>query len=390
MTKRSIATLLPALLALALLSCVKGYHLTREALAVPSAWPVFRGAYSGVGAKPLGAFGGKFNILWEKSSNDKPAGPLALSHGQLAYSGTRRKIRFYDLSTGEYLGRIKSIGVPQTGLTVFDSLAFFAVAPKKSTLYGVNLLKGKRFWSRSVKDAAAGSIIGENRLFVSSNEGVLKAFDFQGNLLWTFEDSSRFSTGPSYADGKLFQPSDRHGLLVLSADDGSEIRRIQVDGPMVSAVAVWDLAYGVDVLGNVYAIDYDLGSIVWQTKLDGPIWTAPVYVGGRLFVGHSGGGVEALDAATGARLWRVDLNEVIKASPVIAGKYLIVGTMTGKLFAIDADNGTIVDQRQLDGAIATAPVTDGSRVIIATESGTIVCFGETNAQKRPKSNGDDP
>ena len=390
MTRRFAAILIAALLATALLSCAKRYHLSREALAVPSAWPVFRGSYSGVGAKPLGAFGGKFNLLWENSSNDKPAGPLALSHGKLAYSGTRRKIKFYDLKSGAYLGRIKSVGVPQTGLAVADSLAFFAVSPKKSGLYGVNLLRGKRFWNRPVKDAAAGSIIGENRLFVSSNEGVLSAYDLEGETLWRFEDSSRFTTGPSYADGKLFQPSDRHGLLVLSADDGSELHRIKVDGPMVSAVAVWDLAYGVDVLGNVYAIDYDQGSIVWQTKLDGPIWTAPVYVDGRVFIGHSGGGVEALDAATGKRVWRVDLNEVIKASPVMAGKYLIVGTMTGRLFAIDADDGTIADERQLDGAIATSPVTDGSRVIVATESGTIVCFGEANAPERSKSDGDDP
>jgi len=359
------------------LSCSHPYRLTEQQLSRPSPWPFHRGDLSSLGSVHEGTFNGKLDILWERKRGEKPAGPLSVYHGSLVYPGTKNKIRFYDGLTGKEQGYIKSHGAAQTGVAVHDSLAFFATSPRKSWLRCVNLRSGKQLWKQYIKDAAAGSIIVDNKLLISSTDGRLTAYRPEdGSLIWTFEAEGGFVAPPSFANGRVFQPCDNGTLYVISPTDGSELYRVEVDGPMVSAVAVSTMIYATDMFGHVYGIEPEDGRIVWDNRLNGPIWTTPAVSDGRIFVGHSGGELVVLDAADGQILWQFDAGEVVRASAIVVGGYVLVGTMGGKLFSLDAADGRLIEQRQLNGAVAWSPVADGDRVYVATESGMIICFGQ--------------
>lgn len=361
--------------------CGGGYRLSRDEVGLTSVWPYHRGDLASSGSLPDGAFSGRLDVVWEFTSNDKPAGPMVISHGRLAYSGTRKKIKFLDPNTGKYLGHIKSKGAAQTGIVVKDSLGCFAVGPAKNKLRCVNLLNGHGLWTRRVKDAAGGSIIVENRLLVGSGDGCLLALGLlDGQLEWSFRAEGKLTVPATYGLGKILQPCDNGILYALSPDSGKEIFRTRLDGPIVSPVSAAGLIYCADMTGNVYGIDPADGNIAWRSYLGGPIWTSVAVADGRLVVGHSGGEVVALDAASGRVLWRFDTGEVVRSSAVIAGKYVVVGTMGGKLYSLTVADGKPVDRRQLKGAIITAPVTDGSRVYVATEKGRITCFGEADGK----------
>jgi len=365
------------LILLSLAACSARYRIDRDSLSIPSPWPFARGSVSGLGAVDSGDFPGRLDVIWKTKSGDKPAGPLTIYHGALVYPGTKKKVRFYDLVSGENLGILRTKGIPQTGVVMSDSLAFFCLSPKRNRLYAVDLVNQRVLWRASVKDAAPGSIILSNRLLISSGEGTLIAVDTEtGETAWRFTAEGRFVASASAGSGNVFQPSDRSVLHVLSPEDGHEILRVETDGPLVSAVAVADLVYAADVRGHVYAIDPDSGRIIWRVKLEGPIWTTPVVLRDRVFVGHSGGWLVALDAASGRQLWRFETGEVIKASPLALDSYVVVGTMGGRLLLLDASNGRLLAKQQLRGAIAFPPVTDGRRVFVATQLGRIAAFGE--------------
>jgi len=365
------------LVLLALGGCGARYRIDREKLAQASPWPFARGAATCVGAVDSGHFSGRLDLIWRVKCSDKPAGPLSVYHGSLVYPGTKKKVRFFDTETGRGLGVLKTRGVPQTGVVMNDSLAYFCLSPKHNRLYAVDLLNGRTVWKGSVKDAAPGSIIVSDRLLISSSEGKLVAFNLAtGETVWRFSAEGRFVASASSKAGMLFQPDDRGVLHGLSLQDGHEVFRTETDGPLVSAVAVADRIYAADMLGHVYAIDPDSGRIVWRTELGGPIWTTPAVSRGRVFVGHSGGELVALDTDTGDELWRFETIEVIKASPLALDVYVVVGTMGGKLFLLDAAGGKLLATQQLEGAIAYPPVTDGRRVFVATQSGRIAALGE--------------
>ncbi len=368
---------IPILLSLILaIGCSGKYKAHKEDLSTNSAWPYHRGSLSSPGALPDADFDGKLDVIWQHQSNDKPAGPLTIHQGQLIYPGARNKIRFLQLETGHYSGHIKPKGYVQSGLVAKDSLGFFATGPRKNLLKCINLRKAKRVWDRYILDVASGMLVVDDMLIVGAGAGVLAALEVEsGEEVWSFTAESRFHIPPAYSGGLIYQPGDDGIIYALDPDDGSETFRVELDGPLVSPVAIGDLVYVADMSGNVYGLNKSDGERVWQQTLDGPVWTSPAVSEGMLFVGHSGGELVALDAATGDIVWKYSTVDVIRASALVAGQYVIVGTLTGKLYSLNIDDGSLVDQRELKGAISASPLSDGSRVYVATDRGLITCFG---------------
>lgn len=377
----SILLLLVLLTALIVTGCGRRYRLDPESVGNEHTWACSRGSAAQTGASDSSAFDGRLHLLWEQGVSGKAAGPLSIHNGTLVYPETRKKIKFYDLETGDYLGRLKARGVAQTGVAIADSLAFWGVAPRRDGLYAHNLITYRRLWEGHVKDALPGPIIWDNRLVVSSAEGVLLALDLNhGDTVWTFQADQRLTAAASSEFGKIFQPADRGRLYAVSADSGRELFRVVLDGPIVNTVAVADKVYVAVMTGLVYALDPESGSIVWKVDLGHPIWTSPTVADGRVFVGNSGGQVVALDGATGLVLWRFEAGAVIRCSALAAGDLVVTGTMSGRLVVLRADDGALVDSTTVKGPIKASPVTDGRRLVIATEAGKIYCFGETHDQ----------
>ncbi len=69
---------LVVLVMLTFVSCGKRYHLDREDINQESSWPYFRGDISSTGVASNSGFSGKLEILWKRSQNSKPVGPLTL------------------------------------------------------------------------------------------------------------------------------------------------------------------------------------------------------------------------------------------------------------------------------------------------------------------------
>lgn len=359
--------------------------MSRETLGEGSPWPFYRKDKAATGSIPGGGFTGKLDIIWEYRSNDKPAGPLTISNGNLIYPGAMNRIKFIDFNTGKYLGYIKTKSNPQTGVIVKDFLAFYAIAPKLDKLYCKNLFNRRTVWQQQVKDAVCGSIIDNNRLIVGSGDGQLTAYNlYTGDIEWRYDSGGRFTAASTCADGRIYQPSNDGTLFVVAAEDGTGLYRVSTDGPVVNAVSVYDKVYCADVLGNVYCFEPESGEIVWKNTLKGPVWTSPAVGKDLLYVGHSGGELVALDLATGRIQWSFDAVEVIKTSAIVAGEYVVVGTMGGKLYSLKADDGTLVAKRELGGGLAFPPVTDGERIYVAAQNGRIICFGERDEKNVEK------
>ena len=388
-TRSAVIVLLGALGLTA--GCARVYQMDRTEMNTGRSWAASHGHISNIGASETGAFRGDLKLLWERRVSGKPAGPISLYNNVLVYPETKKKIRFYDAVTGSVEGRIKVKGLPQTGVVVSDSMAFYGLGPRKNYIKAFNIVKARSAWTRRLKDAADGPIVVDNRLIVSSGEGRLQAFSLgEGERLWQYEMEGRFQASASAADGRLWQANDRGELSAVSVEDGTELYRVKLQSAVVSPVAVADKVYATDVLGNVYALEPGDGSVIWQRELDLPVWTTPAVAHGRLYIGHSNGGVVALESADGRETWRYDIDGVVRASPVVIGQFVVFGTMSGKLVVLNAADGSVRDSTQVEGAIRYSPATDGSRLYVTTQSGRILCFGEHHEPSRRADHGVSP
>ncbi len=362
--------------------CSHTYRLSQEEMNKPSVWKFARHSVAGDAAVAGETYAGTLDILWEHGVSGKPAGPLTISHKNLIYPSTKKKIRFYDIKTGKDKGRLKTKGSVYSGVVIVDSLAFFAVSPPKQRLYCYNLLTGKEVWKRRIKDTPGGSIIVNNRLLMSSTEGVVTVYDqATGEIEWSYKANERFISPAVYGDGLIYQPGDKGNVYALNPDDGSEVFCVQLDGP-VSGVAVGEhRLIAATVTGHVYGIHPRDGLMLWKVSFNSPIWAAPAVTNRHTIVGLNSGEVVALNPSDGIEQWRFETVEVVRTSPIVVGSYVITGTAGGTIFSLDIGDGRLVDKRKLDAAVNVNPVSDGDRVVVATVSGAIICFGEHDEQQ---------
>lgn len=357
--------------------CSKKFRLKRDHWETPSKWPYARYNLKANAHLDQGQFNGKLDIVWEYQSNDRPIGPLTIQHDYLVYPGGRNRLQFLTIKEGKSKGRIKPKGYPQTGLVVKDTLGYFANSPKKSNLKCVNLLNGKTIWEKKVKDALIGSIIVNNKLIIGSSEGVLVARDlYSGDLIWSYKNQERFSSSPILVDDYLYLATDRGTILKLNPEDGSETMKLELKNSTVNSPVYNRYIFFTTVTGDIYAVDPNSSSIVWEKNIGFPIWTSPAIGKSKLYFGHNGGEVVAMNIENGAIEWRFKTTDVIRASVIAINDYVIAGTMSGELYCLNSEDGSPVSQRTLKGAVLTSPVSDGDYVYVATEKGLIACLGD--------------
>ncbi|MEW5993991.1 MAG: PQQ-binding-like beta-propeller repeat protein [Candidatus Zixiibacteriota bacterium] len=363
-----------------LLSCSGGYYLTEQTPSGEMSWPFHRNSLSATGYVQAGSFEGKLDILWERGTSGKPAGPLTLYQETLIYPDTKNRIRFLDVDTGEKIGAVKSHGAAHTGVVLYHDHLYFATAPGKSRLRCVDLASDDTRWKLPAPDAAAGLLIVEEKLVAAFTNGTLVAYDPEdGRSIWISRFDGSLVAPPSFAHGKIYQPSDNGILYIITPDSGSTLFEVELDGPLVSSVAVTDRLFLADMYGHVYSVDPLDGHRRWSVDIKHPVWTSPAVTKELVVVGHSGGGLVALDTQSGSVVWEFEAGAVIKASPVIVGRFVLVATMSGNLYSLHLTDGRLISKRELGSAIAHSPISDGNRVIVATESGEIVCFGRNSS-----------
>lgn len=370
---RFLVAIIVALLAA---GCGKSYKMKPSEREQPSPWPHVRLDQQATGAMTEAEFSGTLNKCWETSSNDKPSGPLSLQHGNLVYSGTRKKLKFYNAATGRYLGAYKSGFAVQSGVIVPDSIAYYGTAPYRNKLYAVNLRKRSRLWEHEVRNIASG-LLHYNDLVIGAGAAgrVFALKDSDGVPEWEYEVEDRFIAGPSRNQNMLYQPSDFGRIYYLRATDGRLGCTARLTAGIAGQVAVGEFVFACDVQGNVGAFNRTDCETEWKRTLDAPIWGAPALADGILYIGTTAGTVWALDASDGRDLWRVDLEEVIKGGVIVVGEFVIAATMRGNLLAIKRSDGSIASRAHIHGAIDQSPVSDGTRIFVATQKGKIAAFG---------------
>ncbi len=369
--------ILPAIMAIFLVSgCSKQFTLPRADIMTPPSWQYPRKDI-GAGAVIKSDFGGQLNLIWQKKNSESPLGPLTIGAGKLIYCGSRSRIFFYDLATGDYLGMYKARYGVQSGVVVSDSLAYFAVGQTKNRLICLNLLNRKVSWAFNIKDVTGAPIIIENRLYAGSSDGKLICLNKKtGEELWQYPAEGRCLAGPSGDGEMVFFPQDNGTILGLKAATGDKIFEAELDQPLVTKAVIGEKVYLTGSEGGFFALDRSSGNIVWKKTFPYPIWTSPALDNGMLYFGDNGGNLMALAETDGETLWQFRADGVIVSSPIVVGDYLLFASLDRNLYCLDKDTGELVSKREFKRGINFPAVSDGKVICVAAHDGTIQCFGD--------------
>jgi outer membrane protein assembly factor BamB len=268
---------------------------------------------------------------------------------------------------------------------IWNDTVFLNVATARSTgnmeLWAVDRTKQAVAWKKFL---SAGNRIGNKQnmsspspvtdgrtVWVMTGTGILKAFDFAGQELWTRDiqkDYGAFGIQFGYASSPLLHENALYVQVLhgMNTDDPSYVLRI--DG--ATGRTVWRVERPTDAI------------------VESPdSYTTPTVVklpGGRTEIIITGGDiVTAHDPATGREFWRADVlnprnssNYRIISSPIVAGGLIIAPTRVNPMVALrpggtgDVSRSHVAWEFQR-GPDVPSPVSDGTLLYVVTEQGIV-------------------
>ena len=249
------------------------------------------------------------------------------------------------------------------------------------TLYAVDETNGELLWTGSVANGDQSSpAVSDTGVYVSY--ACEQTYDFApttGDLIWQHATDCEGGGGrtPALSNGNLYV-RDSAGMspVVLSASTGAQL------GSFSSATApAFDngLEFTMEQ-GTLAAIQASTGTEVWSQTGDGSLDSAPIVVGGSVYVGGSSGLVASFNENTGVETWSANAGSPILApdeqnlsdelTGLGAGDGLLVVPASDTLVAFGAPTtpsaptiGTGTPGNESATVSFTAPVSDGGSPI---------------------------
>jgi outer membrane protein assembly factor BamB len=188
---------------------------------------------------------------------------------------------------------------------------------------------------------AIRTIEGKPQLVSSAAMATLAYDPKTGEELWkVYHGGMNVTAPPLCGQGKVFICTGDGGLRLLAVRAGGrgDVTKTHIDWTMKksnvpshsSPILVDDLLYmAANASGVLTCVEAKTGKQVWQERVGGTFWAAPLYAGGQLYFFDADGHGHVFAAGrTGKKLATNKLDDGCRASPAVAGNALFVRTLT--------------------------------------------------------------
>lgn len=326
----------------------------------------------------------------------------AVGWGKVFITGTNG---FYalDQETGNLLWENETIK-GQSSPALHDGKAFVGAANGK--VYCLDGETGDVLWATMVQpnpirqSITSSPKIWNQRIYIGTfnerggNASVVALYIENGTISWKNETPSVYHSSPAISEGVLyigiagmavdsgvtFDPP--HGMLALSAENGSFVWMYETDGGVKSSPAVYDgKIYFTTKDGYLYSLHTN-GELDWRLEI-GESVSSPAVSWDQLYVGtgHLGGTGKMLAYKTDKTLlWETEVDGPVQSSPVVAdGKvYFATNDLQGTVYCLDTTDGGVVwsYKPSPESYILSSPAVADGEVYIASENGHIYCFSK--------------
>jgi outer membrane protein assembly factor BamB len=186
---------------------------------------------------------------------------------------------------------------------------------------------------------AVRTVAGKPQLISSAAVATIAYDPRTGEELWkVYHGGMNVTAPPLLGQGRVFLCTGDGGLRLLAVREGGrgDVTQSHIDWTMKkgsvpsrsSPILVDDLLYMVND-GVVTCVEAKSGEQVWQGRIGGKYWAAPVYADGRLYLFDEAGLGHVV--AAGRRWQKLATNKLdagCRASPAVSGKALFVRTLT--------------------------------------------------------------
>ena len=233
-------------------------------------------------------------------------------------------------------------------------------ASNPGTVYMIDASDGSALWSFSSEERilSTPAVIGDTVYLGGLDNRLYALSPINGEIEWVYDTGAEIRGSPTVVDGTVYigTRNANGSVFAVDADDGSvEWRSVDETGPVVSSLAVvGGTVYAGTTEGVLWALEAgsegDGGTPKWTFSSDRPIYSPPVVYEGNVYIQTDGGSDEdtlyALDTTDGTLQWSLTA-ETFGSAPVAVGGTLYLARNGSHLVAVDADTGRERQQFEL-------------------------------------------
>lgn len=221
------------------------------------------------------------------------------------------------------------------------------------------------------------------------------------SLVWSFATKGAVVSSPSIVDGIVYFGSQDHNIYAVEAETGHKLWSFKTEYTIESSMAIVDgkVVTGAED-GYTYCLNAKTGKLLWKTFVDGKqpttygaavmLRSSPAIANNNIvYIGSLDGNIYALNFDDGTILWKYQTGGWIKSSPTICDNAVYITSETpgdaGTIYKLDAIEGNRIWSQALpyehqftggNDMISTPTVADG-KVFTAANLRTYYCL---NAQ----------
>jgi outer membrane protein assembly factor BamB len=343
------------------------------------------------------------NVKWDYDTEKLEIDSTpAVGYDKVFITGTNG---FYalDQKTGDLLWENETIK-GQSSPALHDGKVYVGAANGK--VYCLDGETGDVLWATMVQpnpirqSITSSPKIWNQRIYIGTfnerggNASIVALYIENGTVSWKNETPSVYHSSPAISKGVLyigiaglannsgmtFDPP--HGMLALSAEDGSFVWMYETDGEVKSSPAIYHhKIYFTTKDGYLYSLIPN-GELDWRLEIGGSV-SSPAVSSDGVFVGTGdlGGTGKLLAYKTDKTLlWEREVDGPVQSSPVVAdGKvYFATNDLQGTVYSLDTTDGEIVwsYKPSPESYILSSPAVADGEVYIASENGHIYCFAK--------------
>ena len=215
----------------------------------------------------------------------------------------------------------------------------------------------KNYYSKSDKknNPILFLAIEKDNLFVAdTNANYYLLNKKNGNLKWKKKHTSSFNSQIKVKDGKAVVVDMENNLRCFSLKDGRIIWSVPTELTVVSSqkkqsiVIVNNLVVFSNSIGDLTAVDFESGEIIWQTPTqilgfgkNITLRNSDIVSDGKfVYMSNNKNEFFAIDLKTGINKWRQQVNSEIR--PVIVSDFIITISNEGLLIIMNKNYGNII------------------------------------------------
>lgn len=242
-----------------------------------------------------------------------------------------------------------------------------------------------------------------NAIFIGSGDGNLYAIESSnGKVLWKYTSSGHIRSSPAVANGKVYFGDMNGNFYAVDSKTGKHAWKYEAHaakfvndsfgydrkGLVSSPVIIGDNIIFGGRDGYLYNLDPETGNSKWIFDYKITWVISSVATDGKaVYAGTSDGRfVNAIDIASGKELWRTPTN-IVWSSPLLVNDKLYVGGYDGFLYCLDKNTGARFNTPLYTGSrIQSSPIIAGSRLFIGSDDGIMYALKNNGTCKEDKNN----